>query len=162
MKSFFALSIVIALFTGCSSQNAFSKFNMSKDEELSASSLQNSKIKLDKEIKGTVSVIYLNEVYPEIYTQNEYFFVYVFLKDKTKMHNPNSLDKIKLTLKLNKQLPVKVKQLPAENKFSHLVNKNNQWNKYYLVAFKEQKVSTLNLVLENYPFSSAELKYQKD
>ena len=75
MKSFFAILSIIILFGGCSEKSAFSKFNMSKKQELSANSLQNSKIMSGESVEGIVSVIYLNEVYPEKFADNDYFFV---------------------------------------------------------------------------------------
>ena len=67
-----------------------------------------------------------------------------------------------LTLKLNNDRPIKIKKLPSDNRFSNLVDIKNGWNNYYLVAFKNQKKSTINLLLENGPFSSDLLSYQKD
>lgn len=161
MKYFFLLTTFVLLFSGCSHNNAFSKFNMTKEQELSISSLQSSKIKLGEKVDGVFSAIYLNEVYPDAFNQNEYFYIYVYLKDKKKMYNPNSLDDIELVLKLNGKTPIKVKQLPNENQFSHLTSTKSKWNRYYLVAFKELG-KKLNLVLESGQSSSAVLKYQKD
>ena len=151
------------LFLGCANKNAFDKFNMQPDQELSAASLQNAKIKSGENVAGVVSVIYLNEVYPKIYNSNEYFYIYLYVKDKTQMHNPNTLDDVNLTVKLNGKMPVKVKELSNNNKFSHLVSVNSDWNRYYLVAFEEEeKSSSLSLVVENGQSSSDALIYQKD
>ncbi len=162
MKSFLIILTFITLFTGCADKNAFSKFDMTTAQELSASSLQSSKIKSGEQIDGIFSVIYLNEVYPNTYFKNEYFYVYIYLKDKKKMYNPNLLEDVGLTLKLNSQLPIKIKQLPHANKFSNLIATKNEWNRYYLVAFKEQKSKKLSIVLENDQSSSDPLIYQKD
>ena len=162
MKFFLIFILFTILLTGCADKNAFSKFNMTTAQGLSESSLQSSKIKSNKQIDGVFSVIYLNEVYPNIYFKNEYFYVYFYLKNKKKMYNPNLLEDIGLTLKLNSQLPIKIKQLPPANKFSHLVTTKNEWNSYYLVAFKEQKSKKLSIVLENGQSSSDPLIYQKD
>lgn len=112
-------------------------------------------------LKVFFSAIYLNEVYPKSFTEDEYFFVYLYLNKKRELHDPNSLDDSDLSLKLNGELPKKLKQLPPKNQFSDLVATTSDWNRYYLVAFsKSGKV--LKLVLESDQFYSAELKYQKD
>ncbi len=161
MKSFFILVAFLAFFTGCSHKNAFSNFEMDEKQELSANSLQSSKIKLGERVDGVFSAIYLNEVYPKSFNQHEYFYVYLYLKNDTQMHNPNSLNETKLNLKLNGKTPMKIKELERENQFSNLIKIENRWTKYYLVSFEEQG-SRISLVLENGQSSSDELIYQKD
>ncbi len=161
MRYFFIITTLILLFNGCSHNNAFTKFGVTKEQELSMSSLQSSKIKLGEKVDGVFSAIYLNEVYPDIFNQNEYFYVYLYLKDAKKMYDPNSLDDIELALKLNGKTPIKIKQLPNENQFSHLSSTKNEWSRYYIVAFKEIG-KKLNLTLESGNSSSAVLKYKKD
>jgi len=163
MRYILTILPLMLLFLGCADKNAFSKFNMKTDQELGAASLQGSKIKLGEKVEGIVSAVYLNDVYPDIYNTNEYFYVYLYLKDEKQMHNPNTLDKIELTMKLDGKLPVKIKKLSHQNKFTHLTSIESEWKKYYLVAFKEEKEnSAINLVLESGQFSSDALTYQKD
>lgn len=161
MKSLFILFIFLILFTGCSSKNAFDQFNMNKEQELSISSLQSSKItsKAGK-VEGVFSTIYLNEVYPKSFNGDEYFFVYIFTKETKEMYDPKNPTDTDLRLKLNSKLPIKVQKLPKDNRFSHLVSVKSNWNKYYLVAFKQE--DTISLVLESGQSSSVALKYQKD
>lgn len=161
MKYFFYLMAFSFLFSACSSTNAFSNFKMSKKQELSESSLQNSKIKLGKKVDGIISAVYLNEVYPESYNQNEYFYIYIYLKDDADLEDPNKFNKSKLKLKLNSNLPIKIEELKRENRFSDLISVQNKWNRYYLVSFAEQG-NKLSLVLENGQSLSDELIYQKD
>ena len=161
MKYFFYLAVFSLLFSGCSSTNAFSNFDMSKKQELSEASLQNSKIRLGEKVDGIISAVYLNEVYPEAYNQNEYFYVYIYLKKDAELENPNSFNESKLKLKLNSQLPVKIEELKRDNRFSDLTSVQNEWNRYYLVSFEKQ-ASKLSLVLENGQSLSDELIYQKD
>ena len=77
------------------------------------------------------------------------------------MYDTNSLDEIKLTIKLNGKLPMKIKKLDAENKFSHLASVRSEWKRYYLVAFEKEEKNTINLVLETDQSSSDALTYQK-
>ena len=159
---FLTIIAILLLISGCSTRNAFEQFNMEKEQELSVSSLLSSKITSQNgEIQGVVSAIYLNEIYPQSYNNNEYFFVYIFLKDKKKMNDPKRFDELSLNLKLNNKTPIKIKQLPHENKFTNLAFMKSDWNKYYLVAFQKDNKSSLNLVLESGQSFSAPLKYQK-
>lgn len=162
MKSFFITVNILLILSGCATKNAFSKFDMSTEQELSASSLQSSKIVSGGKVGGVVSAIYLNEIYPNSFHQNEYFFVCLFLKNREEMYNPNSLDDIDLALKLNSKLPVKIKKLAPDNQFSHLLSMKNSWNSYYLVAFEKEEEKKLSLLLESGQSSSAALRYQKD
>lgn len=162
MKSILTILTFSLLFLGCADKNAFSKFNMQPDQELSAASLQGSKIKMGENVEGIFSAIYLNKVYPNIYSVNEYFYVYLYLKNEKEMYNPNTLDDIKLTMKLNGKLPVKIKKLDAKNKFSHLASVDSEWRRYYLVAFEKEDMSEISLVLETDQSSSDALTYQKD
>lgn len=162
MKVFLISVSILLMFTGCATKSAFSKFDMTPKQELSASSLQSNKIISGNKVDGVFSAIYLNEIYPDSFNQNEYFFVTIFLKNKQEMHDPNSLDDVNLVLKLNSKLPIKIKELAPTNQFSHLVSIQNSWSSYYLVAFEEDKEKKLNLVLESGQSSSAALRYQKD
>lgn len=162
MKIYFTLLTFIILFTGCSSKNAFDQFNMSKEQELSVSSLQSAKIiSKDQEITGLFSAIYLNEVYPKAFNGDEYFFIYMYLKQPKEICDPEELEEAELNIKLNSKLPIKLKELPRKNNFSNLVSIKSDWNKYYIVAFSRDNSEDFNLLLENGPSSSAELKYQK-
>jgi len=152
MKYALKILIFMLLIVGCADKNAFSKFNMTKDQELSASSVQNSKLKSEKGINGFFSVIYLNEVYPKKYTNNEHFFISIYLKNK-------KYDELNITL--NKKIPIKVEQLPFDNDFSTLISGKNRWKKDYLVVFNKEDSNTLSFTVENGQFSSVALMYQK-
>ncbi len=154
MKSFFIILTFLLIFTACADKNAFTKFNMLPKQELGISSLQSSKIKTEEHIDGIVSAIYLNEVYPDIYNGKEYFYIYLYLKERK--------DEIKFTLKLNSKLPIKVEELPNKNKFSHLSSIEGKWQRYFLVSFEKESKSELSLVFKNGPSSSDKLIYQKD
>jgi len=161
MKTFFIFLTFLTLFTGCSKKNAFYEFKMDKDQERSASSLQSSKIvSKDGEVNGFFSAIYLNEVYPETFNQNESFFIFFFTKEKREMYDPNKPTDTTLRVKLNSKLPIKIEELSQENKFSHLVDIKNDWNRYYIVTF--EKADTINLVLDDDNASSAILKYKRN
>ncbi|MBW6487579.1 hypothetical protein [Sulfurimonas sp.] len=161
MKTFFIFLTFLILFTGCSNKNAFFGFEMDKTQELCASSLQSSKImSKEGEVSGVFSAVYLNEVYPKAFYGEEYFFVFFYTKENRELYDSKNPTDADLMIKLNSELPVKIEKLPQENQFSHLADIKNDWNHYYLIAFK--KSGTLNLVLENGNSSSAVLKYKKE
>lgn len=161
MKTIFTIFTILILFSGCSRKDAFFGFDMEKDQELSASSLQSSKI-VSKEgkISGIFSIIYLNEVYPKSFNQNEYFFVFMFTKESKELYDPKNPKDVDMKLELNSKLPLKVEKLPQENQFSHLVDTKNDWNQYYLVAFEQS--ATINLTLDDNTSSSMVIKYKKE
>lgn len=165
MKFFLTTITLTLLLTACSHQNAFTKFEMDKQEELSVSSSQTSKIKFEDKTEGVFSAIYLNEVDPASFNDNEYFYIYLYLKDKEEMGGLKFNDAIRTSLKLNGQLPIEIKQLSSENQFSHLTSVNNEWYKYYLVTFKQEVVEKntkkLNLVFELGKLSSEVFTYKK-
>jgi len=150
MKSILILTTLMLIFDGCSHKNAFSNFEMTQKQELGASSLQNSKVKEGERVDGIFSAIYLNEVYPKSFNQNEYFYVFYYLKNEENT-----------SLKLNGLAPLKIKKLEKENQFSHLVKVQNRWTQYYLVSFAQQE-NNISLVFENGQSFSDTLVYQKD
>ena len=151
MKTFFIFLVFSILFAGCSNKNAFSRFNMSETQELGADSILNSKIKMGEETNGIVSVVYLNKVSPQTYKQDEYFYVYSYLKDKNA--TPSFF--------LNKQEATSVEELPSSNQFTHLTSIDTKWNKYYLIRFAKQG-DILKFVLESGQSSSDPLVFEKD
>jgi len=164
MKTFLLFFTILFFLTGCSSNNAFDLFKLDKDQERSISNLESAKIVTnDGFVSGIFSGIYLNEVYPNSFNDGENFFIYIYLKKEEKLYDPKELIKTNLTLKLNGKFAVKLKKLPKENEFSHLVSIKSSWNKYYLVTFLTAKKRdlSLSLELESDPSSSAELKYLK-
>lgn len=161
MKAFFIFLIFLTLFTGCSKKNAFYEFKMDKERELSVSNLQNSKIvSKDGEISGIFSAIYLNKVYPETLNEEECFFVFFFTKDAKELQDNHNITESDLKVTLNSKSPLAIEKLSQENRFSHLVETKNSWNRYYVVTF--QKVQTLNLELKDANISLSTLKFKRD
>ncbi|MFA6195390.1 MAG: hypothetical protein WC656_01950 [Sulfurimonas sp.] len=154
MKFFLTSLTFILLFSSCADKTAFSRFEMSKEQELTASSLQSSKIVSGEKVDGSFSAIYLNEIYPSSMSEYESFYVSLFLKQ----------DKENFKIRLNSKLPLSIEKLPHANEFSHLALVENEWNNYYLVTFEKdvQTKAQLSLQLESGLSSRAVLIYQKD
>jgi len=151
MKYFLVTISFILILSGCSSNNAFSQFDMDRQQELSVNYRHSSKIESKNSVDGIFSAIYLNEVYPKLYSENEFFYMSLYLKDK------NETD---FRVKLNGKLPIEIEELESDNEFSYLDSIRSKWNRYYVLTFKKS-AKKLNLVLESGQSSSAVLKYQK-
>ncbi|MEA3371310.1 MAG: hypothetical protein U9Q40_08210 [Campylobacterota bacterium] len=151
MKTFLIILTFLLAFSACSEKTAFSRFDMSKKQELGADSLQRSKLKFQDKVNGIVSIIYLNTVAPELYSDDEYFYVNSYVKNRD--------DKPKMLL--NNQEPLSIKELSAVNEFTELMNVSTEWSKYYLVAFPKQG-DKLSFVFESGQYVSDSLKFEKD
>lgn len=154
MKIFLISLTFILIFSSCADKTAFSRFEMSKEQELTASNLQSSKIMSGERVDGIFSAIYLNEIYPSSIYERESFYVSLYLKQ----------DRENFKIRLNGKLPLSIEKLPHANEFSHLASVENEWYSYYLVIFEKeaQPRDRLSLQLESGLSSGAVLTYQKD
>jgi len=151
MKTFLITLTFLLAFSACSEKTAFSRFDMSKKQELGADSLQRSKLKFKDKVNGIVSIVYLNMVSPELYNDNEYFYVNSYVKNKSYTSK----------MLLNKQEPILIQKLTPTNEFTDLMFVSAQWSEYYLVVFPKQG-DKLSFVLENGPYFSDPLRFEKD
>lgn len=158
---FFIYIFILIFFSSCASKNAFTNFNLNENEELSITSLKRTKIIKDGKTEGAFSAIYLNEVYPDIYNDDEYFFVYLYLKKEEKISDPNTINDKKIKISLNNIQAIKLKELSNINRFSKLTGSKNKWSRYYLVSFAKTG-KALTLKIESDQSFSAALSYQKD
>ncbi|WP_373070968.1 hypothetical protein [Sulfurimonas sp.] len=150
MKTIYILLILLFI-SGCSSQNAFTYFDLNKEQQLSAQSFKRVKLSEGEKVIGTFSTIYLNEVYPNRFNKNEYFVVYIYMKDSIEDFD----------LKLNSHGYMKIKELNYDNRFSTLTREKSEWSKYYLVSFEEQG-NQLNLDLYINNSKLASIGYKKN
>ena len=151
MKTFAIFLILLALSTGCAQKNAFDQFELSQMQELSEDSIQSSKLKKGAEVDGVVSVVYLNKVLPEKYSDAEYFYVYLYKRTKSN----------KITFLLNNKTTNMIEKLPVKNRFTPLTSFEAPWSSYYLVKFEKQG-DILNFIVKDGEYSSDIFKYEKD
>jgi len=153
MKIFLPLLLILSLILGgCTRRhNAFERFNISAKKELTEESIQTVKIKKGTTTNGILNVVYLNKVFPDLYKDNEYFYVYYYLKDKNET----------VSLFLNNKPSLLLEELPADNNFSKLTSFDAPWSKYYLVGFKKEG-NILNFTLQTNKAASATLQFIKD
>ncbi|MBA1432452.1 MAG: hypothetical protein FAF04_02385 [Epsilonproteobacteria bacterium] len=151
MKTFLIILFLTLLLNNCADKNAFDNFNLSATKELSEDSIESLKIKQGDKIAGLVNVIYLNKVLPKRYKENEYFYVYYYMKDKNAT----------VSFTLNGEPSLLREELPAQNEFSYLTSFSAPWSKYYLVGFKKQG-NVLKLRINSNSAASATVEFVKD
>ncbi len=151
MKTFLIILTFLIFLTGCSSKSAFSRFNMTQEQELSIDSNQRSKVKFGDKMNGIISLVYLNMISPKIYKDFEYFYVDIYLKDKT----------YESRFLLNNIEAISIEKLPSKNEFTDLTSIDAPWSQYYLVIFPKQG-DKLSFVFENGPYTSDPLRFEKD
>ncbi|MDY0117735.1 MAG: hypothetical protein RBR59_09175 [Sulfurimonadaceae bacterium] len=185
MKNTLATLFLLFSLTGCSHQNAFSKFNMETEEEKSASSQQDTPIFKNQEVAGSFSAVYLNEIKPDIYNGEEYFLIALYLKEKGNLKNldnyevkkqelenidnknetlelENFVDKeVKgLQIILNSKNPLTIEPLPQE--LRRYISLDASWNHYYMVVFEQTVENRLSISLHGNDLHTKNLTYTKN
>ncbi len=137
MKFISILVFFIITFGGCAQKNAFERFHISKSQELAEDNIQSSKVVNEKaEVVGIVTAVYLNKINPKIYKDYEYFYIYLYAKNKNDIIN----------FSLNGMPALLAEDLSAKNEFTLLTSFASKWNQYYLVGFaKQQETLHLNI-----------------
>ncbi len=152
MKTFLLITLILILFTGCSSSNAFSRFNLTSMQIKCENSILSSKIHSQNKTIGTLSVLYLNQVLAKTYNKDEWFYVSIYTtKDKGR----------DIKFFLNGEEALSVKELQVKNKFSYLLSSTQEWKRYYLVRFKKLD-NRLSFIAKNSNFTSDPLIYKKE
>lgn len=151
MKNFLLITLIFAFFTGCSSSNAFSRFNLTPEQAKSENSILSSKIHSSNKIVGVVSAVYLNQVLPKTYNKNESFYVSFYTKNAVK----------DLKFFLNAKEAIKIKELESDNEFSSILASKEDWKKYYFVEFSKQG-EKLSFVAQTKRYKSDALVYKKE
>ena len=151
MKNFLLITLILAYFTGCSSSNAFSRFNITPKQAKIENSILSSIIYSSNDIAGLISVVYLNQVFPKIYTKYEDFYISVYTKNEVK----------DLNFFLNGKKAIEIKELESNNKFTSILASKVKWKKYYLVEFNKQG-EKLSFVAQTKHYKSNPLIYKKE
>ncbi len=162
MKLLSLLTLVLFLFSGCSKTTAFDFFKMDKNYEKAISNLQSGTIAKSFETEAILSSVYLNEVYPDEYSNGEYFFLALYLSDDKRLFFKSGLNDPDYKLTLNNTNFIDGKELKSDHKLRSLMPINNEWNRYYLIKFASQERNDLLLKLQNNDSGKIELHYLKD
>ena len=152
MKTFLTALFFLLLLGGCAEKNAFSRFDINEKQEIALNALESSKVQNKNSVNGVVTVVYLNQVEPEKFKNNEVFYVFMYLKDKS----------MPVNFTLNGEAPIyTVKELTQYNEFTYLTSTDTPWNRYFLVTFSKQS-DILKFKMENGKYSSQEMVFEKD
>ena len=152
MKIFLFSFILTILISGCTTKNAFSKLEMSKDQEKAVENTRSAKMIEGENIGGIFSAIYLNNIYKNINKESKLFYISIFMKEKNSSINAT----------LNNNKAIHSEKLPHTNKYSHLLPITNTWTQNYLVTFTDTQSKDINLSIDSGPFSSGLLSFQED
>ena len=151
MKTYFLAAIFLLLSLGCSQHNAFSDFQLSKEQSKSEDSILSAKIISKGKVDGVISALYLNNIYPQRFQDGEYFYVVLYTKEEREF-----------TFYLNKKKALYAEVLLTNNRFSHLINTESVWKKYFLLHFAKQKSKQLNLWAESAQSRSTKMLFRKE
>ena len=154
MKSygFFIVVLVSLSIFGCADKDAYSKFNLTKAQEIAFDNVTLAKITDKGETDGVFSALYLNEIYPKRY-DNDTFYVIFYLKQKERLNDFN--------ITLNEQEPLEVKKLPPNNDYTNLLDIKNDWSHYYLIEFDRSDAKNLKLQIELKNGAKASVDFEK-
>lgn len=102
MNKILALSTIAGtlLVSGCSRSTAFDFFSTDTYYEKSISNMQKTSLMRDMETKALLHAVYLNNVDPEIYKGDEYFYVAVHIIEDTYDPKKHGLRNLDYTLKM--------------------------------------------------------------
>jgi len=211
MNKFLALSAItgLVLFTGCSQTTAFDFFSTDTYYEKSISNMQKASLMRDMETKALLHAVYLNNVDPDVYAGDEYFYVAVHIIEDAYDPKKHGLRNLDYTLKMkvdngsyaqddrtkepgfsllqslnpfadpvvddsnattrSEQVrdaqkyvdAIEITELHEYDKLRRTMPVQNQWNHFYLVRFKENNATSINLKFENDRYGKAQLIFQK-
>lgn len=147
-----AFAFLTFIFGGCASYNAFDMFKKDEFYERALVVTKNAQIISSFETKAKISATHLNSLYPERYSDADYFFVGVYI--------PDDYDKSQSAGLFNKEYVLSVKRhdgFVAPLKIEEIVKKEeselykkmphvDSWSRYYVVSFpKDEKGSAVVL-----------------
>jgi hypothetical protein len=129
MKFFLIFLIVLVLLNGCSKNNAFDHFYMSKKQEITQENIQNIELKKKDKSLGVVNIVYLNNILDDKYKTKEVFYIYMYA----------DIDYDTIIFTLDGKVPSKTKALTPINEFKDLTMESYTWQKYFLVEFEKNE-----------------------
>jgi len=139
------------LILGCADKDAFSKFHLQEDEALAVDNLKTFFLRDHAKHKdGVVSCLYLNEIYPDKFTENENFYIAYYGLSKP------------LSFQLNNISAQTIQKLPPKNEYTHLVDINASWVKQYYVVFPKQNEKKLHLKIQTPQKAMGVVVFQKN
>jgi len=147
------LAFFLIFLGGCSQKSAFSNFELTRAQEFSISNTQRAKIVSSDKVEGAFTAVYLNNIYPEIYTQNDAFLICLYTKD--------TIDLKDLQFKVNNKEAIVIEKLEDECEFKDLVVMQNSWNSCYLLEFESNEEREIKFQVNGGIYHSILLRYKK-
>jgi hypothetical protein len=138
---------------GCSQKSAFSNFELTRAQEFSISNTQRAKIIAPDKVAGAFTAVYLNNIYPEIYTQNDAFLVCLYTKDV--------VDPKELQFRTNGNEALLVEKVDDAYSFKDLIEMQNSWNSCYLMEFESNEEREIRFQVKSDIYQSMVLTYKK-
>ncbi len=159
----FSILVLIALvsFSGCAQKGTFDMFKMDKAHERAVEQLRTGAIIESFETKALISAVYLNPIYPEQYSDGDYFVSALYFEHDNRDLKKWDLPTRGYTLTLNGQKATLIEELKEADPRRSLIPVQNNWNKYYFIRFNSVSEGTLSLLLENNQTGRVVLSYQK-
>ena len=157
----------IFVLSGCHHYNAMEMFKKDDSYEKAVLHTKSGQIVSSLETKAQITVTYLNPIYPNEYSDRDYFFVGVYIPndydsaDKRGLMNPN----FKLLIKKEADIaPSKITEITKKENDS-LYKKmplTDEWSRYYVVSFEKTKEDkTVLLTLKNISGGETVLSFQR-
>ena len=160
------------LFTGCSKVTAFDFFSTDPYYEKAVTNMKTISLTQAGETKVLLHAVYLNNVDPQTYNGNDYFFVAIHIIDEA--HSPkdsglmNPAYKLEMVEKINigyhKSLearPLEIRALREEDKLTQSMPIKSKWNYFYLVRYEAVNDTKLNLIFKTKKFGNSSISFQK-
>lgn len=143
MKQITIFFIVLILLTGCG-RSAFFGFTSSTVYNDALMHTKRTEITDKFESRVLMSATYLNGVYPDKYSGNEFFLIGLYISndfrdEKAGINNPN------YTITLNKEPFIKVDELDKEDPLLKQLPLINRWSRYYIAEFNQTATTQMAL-----------------
>jgi hypothetical protein len=146
-------AVVLILLSGCSQKSAFSNFELTTEQEFSISNTQRSKILSSTQIEGVFTAVYLNNIYPQKYTSNAAFLVFIYTKNET---TPQEL-----AFKANQKEAITIEEAQNNEEFTDLIKMQNSWNSCYFMEFEGDDAREIKFEVNSGTYKSIPLIYKK-
>ena len=165
-KLFFYICAIFVL-SGCHHYNAMEMFKKDDSYEKAVLHTKSGQIVSSLETKAKITVTYLNPLYPNEYSDKDYFFVGVYIPNDYDVAEKRGLMNPDFKLSLQKEgdtAPVKISEI-VKKENDPLYKKmplTDEWSRYYLVSFEKIKADkTISLALKNISGGETVLNFQR-
>lgn len=165
-KLFFYICAIFVL-SGCHHYNAMEMFKKDDSYEKAVLHTKSGQIVSSLETKAKITVTYLNPIYPNEYSDRDYFFVGVYIPNDYDSADKRGLMNPDFKLLIKKEVDM------APSKITEITKKENdplykkmpltdEWSRYYVVSFEKTKGDkTVLLTLKNISGGETVLSFQR-